>query len=404
MGLLTGCGTGLELDSEIYPIMLGYDSGETEKYKVTMKFMKPDDPDSGGPMQKGAGESKEEIPDDVMVMEAPTFIEAINMANAIMPKRISLLHVKMLVISEELAQNGVATFIESLARYNEIKPTMSLVISKSTAYELITAEDAALTDSLQMDMELIMESNNEVLPYTQVSLAQFLYHYDTTFGDAVAMYGNVNQSEYESDQEEGDTPSGKISRTKSTFKDGFLAGELPVSGKNKMELAGMSVFRDDKMVGTLNTNECLVLAFLNDAFHTVMVTYPDLYAPDEYYVSLKIRRAKPVKINTYIDGDGVTHADIQISVNGVVGLSQNPDVDYLSSPQQRNELQDYASRIMEQQSRTLIERLQSELKSDVLQLGRRVSANFATIQEWEAYDWRAQFENAEINVSYQINL
>lgn len=407
---LSGCGGYREIDSEIYPLMMGYDKGENEKYRITLRFMQPTEGggEEGGGGKGDSGQQQEGTacapPPDVMVFEAPSFIEGINLANALIPKRISMLHIKMLVISEELAREGLSTIAAPLIRYNEIKPTMALVISKSSAYEFIAAKQPAMTDSLQMELELILEANNESAPYTVVSLADFLYHYDTSFGDAVAMLGNLNQADYRSRQEEGEAPDRQIARTAARFRDGFSAGNLPVTGHGEMELAGMAVFHQDRMAGELNTAESLTYAFLTNSFRTISLNFPDPYHPEDYYVAIKARRARPPSIRVEISPEGIAQISIRVVINGVVNIAQNPEVDYLADPQKRQELEQYVAGILEQRGRDLLRKLQEEYAADILQLGRRVSGRFSTIPEWEDYNWREQFPQAEIDVSFQINL
>lgn len=406
LGVLSGCASYREPDSEIYPIMLGYDKGETEKYRFTMKFMQLGKTAGGSSEEKGGQESggEEEIPPDLMVLEAPSFVEGINMINALMPKRVSLLHVKMIVISEELAKEGVEDFVIPMSRYNDVKNSVSFVVSKSSAYEFVASEKATLTDSLQLDMEMIMETDKESTPYLIVSLSQFLKQYNSPYGDAAATLGNVNQAEYKDKKKDGESPAEKIAHTDARFEEGFTAGDLPIIGHSEMELAGMAVFSHDKMVGVLNTNECQTMAFLTDAFRTTLMTIPDPNEPEEDFVSLRIRRSKPVRFKSWIDEEDVAHIQIHVSVNGTIEVTQNPDSEFIQDPAQRAELKQYTAKIMEERSRDLIEKLQREYRADILQLGRRVAKNFLTIQEWEAYQWRNRYPDAQIDVSYQINL
>jgi len=244
----------------------------------------------------------------------------------------------------------------------------------------------------------------------------------------MAVYGNVNRAWANSGQsgsegEEGDEPSDeeKLSESaekgsseelskvfesdgKFDFDDGFLAGESPVMGGNGMELAGMAVFRGDRMVGTLNTAECQSLALIKGTFSRTPVVIPDIFKPERYRVSLEVTQARPTRYRTHLDERGITHISIEVFLNARVDFAQNSDPDYDNDPDTRRYLQEHAERILEQRARRMIDRLQNELNSDVLQLGRRAARNFRTIQEWEAYNWRDQFQNAQIDISFRVSL
>jgi len=416
--ILSGCGNASEPDSEIYPIILGYDRGENENYAITVKFMEPD-MDKGGSGQSESGS----MPPGMMAVEAPSLAEGMNLMGALMPKEISFLHVKMMVISEELAREGIEPFIGQTLRFNSIRPTMAVVVSAGSAHELIAAQASTLTDSVQMDMELLLEPRRTQTAFIMRNLAQVLYDYKSSYGDTMAVYGNVNRAWSNSRQSEGDTSSSEAGQPgseekngneetpeifehedRADFDEGFLAGESPVMGGNGMELAGMAVFRGDRMVGTLNTAETQSLALIKGAFSRTPVVIPDIYKPDKYRVSLEVTQSRPTRYRTYLDEFGTTHISIEVLLNARVDFAQNPEPDYDNDPATRKYLEEHAERILEQRARRLIDRLQNELNSDVLQLGRRAARNFRTIQEWEAYNWREEFQNAQIDISFQISL
>lgn len=407
---LSGCGNYQEPDSEIFPIVLGYDKGEKEKYRITFKFMTETASPKGQDAESGGGENPNEVPQDVMVCEAPSFTEGLHLINSLMPRDVSLLHIKMLVVSEEIAHQGVSEIVAPLIRYNEIKPTMAFVVCRGSAYDLISSKNPTLTAPVQSDIELMMNTAKENTSYRSISLSQFLYGYKSTYGDAMAIYSALNQSGYkkkpgEEGKEQEQTPPGRrLADTPSTAAEGYLPGELPVAGNRQLEMAGMAVFRGDKMVGTLNTRESQTLTFLEDNFRTTMVAFPDMLEPEEYFFTLSIRRVQPVEVETSIDGDGKAHIEIKVRVNGLLGVSQNPNVNYLDDADKREEINVYTGKIMQQRSMELIEKLQKECEADILQLGRRVARNFRTIKEWEDYNWLEKFKDADIRVDFQIYL
>lgn len=405
LGTLSGCGNYREPDAEIFPIVMGYDKGEKEKYRITFKFMTESKSPEGQDAKSEENNTPGELPKDVMVCEAPSFTEGLHLINALMPRDVSLLHVKMLVVSEEIAREGVGEIVGPLIRYNEIKPTMAFVISRGSAFDLITSKNPTLTAPVQSDIELMMSTSEQNTTYRSVSLSQFLYGYNTTYGDAAAIYAGLNQSAYnKSDREKPPSPAEKLADTPRDFDQGYRAGELPVAGNRQLEMAGMAVFRGDEMVGVLNTRECQVYAFLLDDFEDSFVAFPDLEEPEKYYFSLNIRRVQPVEVETSVDSDNKAHIKIKIMVNGLLGVSQNPNINYLENPDKREALNAFAEEIMRKRCQELVDKLQSEYRADILQLGRRMARNFRTIDEWEAYNWDEKFTDAEIEVSFRIYL
>lgn len=323
-----------------------------------------------------------------------------------MPRGISLLHIRLLIISEELAREGIDELVTPLIQSNLFKPTMPVVISKCPAYDLVASKDPVLSSSVEMDSELMMEAVKESTSYLGVTLSQFLYRYDTSYGDSMAIYGNLNQREYgeKPPEKEKETPFELFYRVPSTYEQGYTAGQLPVMGNRSLELAGMAVFRRKKMVGALNTNECQVLALLNNSVDHTEILFNDPGEPDKYYVTLRLRKTRKARITSFVDGEGIAHIQLNVNYKGLVGLAQNPEEDYISDPQSRERLRRHCEEELEKRGGELMWKLQKELGADVLQLGRNVAGNFLTIAQWESYDWHENFPRARVDIRFSIEL
>ena len=101
------------------------------------------------------------------------------------------------------------------------------------------------------------------------------------------------------------------------------------------------------MVGTLNTNECQALALLNNELQNTEVLFCDPNDPEKYYVTLRLKKSKRVKIDSRIDAAGIAHISLEVNYKGIVGLAQNPEKDYISDPRQREKLRRYCERELE---------------------------------------------------------
>lgn len=406
--LLTGCANVREPDAEIFPLIIGYDRGVNEKYLITLKFMTEQksgsDNDAGKEM--GGGDNSIGLSGDTMVFEAPSLSEGLHLLSALMPRTVSLLHIRLLIISEDLAREGIDELVTPIIRSTLFKPTMPIVISKCPAYDLVASKDPVLSSSVQMDSELMLETVSESTAYLGVTLAQFLYRYNTPYGDAMAIYGNLNQEEYarKPDEKQEETPFELFERVPSTYREGYVAGQLPVMGNRSLELAGMAVFQGEKMVGTLNTNECQALALLNNELQNTEVLFCDPNDPEKYYVTLRLKKSKRVKIDSRIDAAGIAHISLEVNYKGIVGLAQNPEKDYISDPRQREKLRRYCERELERRCGELMEKLRTEYGTDVLQLGRNVAGCFLTIDQWENYNWPERFPEADIDIRFSIEL
>lgn len=141
---LTGCMTDAkEIDDQVYILAIGADRGKENKIKLTVQFPTYKGGAGGGAMKSGGGGEgggKEEgVVGSTVVesVEAPSLLEGINLLNTFTSRKISLVHLKMVVFSEDFAREGIERYIEPLARFRETRRTMQFVVCRGTAEEFI---------------------------------------------------------------------------------------------------------------------------------------------------------------------------------------------------------------------------------------------------------------------------
>lgn len=134
------------LDNLAYVMAICFDVGTSAKYKISLQLSTIESSSSesvassssssgssssGGGSGGGSSSSEQSSPQYVVnTMETESLDTAINVANAFTNKDINLSHCKILVISEELAKQGIQDIINMLVNYAEIRPDCNIVISK----------------------------------------------------------------------------------------------------------------------------------------------------------------------------------------------------------------------------------------------------------------------------------
>ena len=102
--VLSGCYDSKEPNDIAYVVALGIDSAEDENYEFTIQFAKTTQI-SGGASQEGGKEGSNIL--EIISVKAPTVYSGINVANQVVSKRFTLAHTKLIVISDEIAKEGV---------------------------------------------------------------------------------------------------------------------------------------------------------------------------------------------------------------------------------------------------------------------------------------------------------
>ncbi len=134
--LLTGCSTSVESNDLAYVVAIGIDKAKEEKlYDFTLQIANPQ-AISGGSDEKGGEGGKKTVSN--LTLTAPNIYSAVNLANHIYSKNVSLAHTKLIIVSEEIARSeGLMQMGETIARNEEIRPSTYLSVVKKEAKEYL---------------------------------------------------------------------------------------------------------------------------------------------------------------------------------------------------------------------------------------------------------------------------
>jgi len=103
-----------------YVIAIGLDKSESEKeeLKLTIQIAKPDTSEGSGT----------KIKSEIATVDCNSFNLGLAMLNLSNANELNLSHCTVIIISEELAKEGIESFIDTLANNIEIRPTCNILI------------------------------------------------------------------------------------------------------------------------------------------------------------------------------------------------------------------------------------------------------------------------------------
>ena len=138
------------IDDLSYAVAIGIDVGETAKYKISLQLTTMESSatesaisDSSSGSSSGSESTSNPVGSSgdtssnyiVQTVETDSIDSALNIANSYINKTINLSHCKILLISEEIAKQGVEPLVNSLINKVETRPDCSIIISKIPADE-----------------------------------------------------------------------------------------------------------------------------------------------------------------------------------------------------------------------------------------------------------------------------
>lgn len=128
--LLSGCWERRELNEVAFVLGLGLDKAE-KGYKVTMQVVIPSSITSQGAGGSGAGG----VPVVTYNFTVPTIYESLRKFNLISSRSPYLGHIRVLVIGEELARDGLGETLDVLKRSREPRMDFFMLVARNTTAE-----------------------------------------------------------------------------------------------------------------------------------------------------------------------------------------------------------------------------------------------------------------------------
>lgn len=177
---LSGCYDNNDIEDMAFAIALGVDIGENSKFSYTLQITNP--LETGENTSANSSESKKStdiaIPDESesnsdteyqnnetvnnLKIEADNIFEAIEKTNNYISKKPSLAHIKLLVISKEVAEMGyVKELCSDLSKNKEVRPETNICITDDiTAWEYLINVKPSLESNNARYYELLFDEKS----------------------------------------------------------------------------------------------------------------------------------------------------------------------------------------------------------------------------------------------------
>ncbi len=395
----TGCYDAEEVDDEVYALMLGIDKGTTNSIRLTIQY--PTYKSGGGGGGGGGGEdnkggmggSNEAPGSNIHTIEAPTVLEALDMYGMAISRRVSLMHAKNLIISEEVAREGMERYLAPLARYREARRIVNIAVVKGTAQKYIQNNKSNIGESLSKAMELMSVQADNTSFFPRVDFFNFYKSLLSSYQQGYTAYTGINDFKELSDK----IPPGKAPQR---IDNGYEPGKLPRSGVAKREFVGTTVFNKDRMVGYFNSEETRYFLMVKGRFRRGIITLKDQESPGDS-IPLDFRPSRKPVIKGYFK-NGKPYIFVKLEMEADIGSIQSRI--YYEDKDKLDKLNKQASKFVQDRVVEVIGKAQYIYKSDIFGFGQKLAGYFPNIQEWEKYNWLSKFDQAKISVAVNVNI
>lgn len=291
-------------------------------------------------------------------------------------------HAKVFIISRELAESrGIGPLLDYAARNYKARLSIDLMISGMNQADSVLELSTASTNIKAFDLEEMLKNDLHSSGAAPLKVYQAI---DLLNTEGIEMTVPIVQgrpvsgssgSTSKTAPEEGSKPSkstdpGGTNSQETDFtqannpgiSSGSQASSEEATSGSMAYIAGTAAFRGDKMVGTLSRDETVSLLFLQDRMEQTELSLP------AHQLSVAITNSKTKWIPSF-SPEGITLvAQIKADAS-VTQMKGNP----LSDPRQRERMSEEIGDAISSQCLQLIQRVQSQLKTDIFGFGRIIN-------------------------------
>ncbi|WP_246132103.1 Ger(x)C family spore germination protein [Paenibacillus hemerocallicola] len=367
--ILTGCWDRRELNDLAIAVGIGMDR-DGSQVQVTAQIVNPAEVAS----KKGGGGYS--TPVTILSATEKTFFEALRKLTTVAPRRVFASHLRVLIIGEDLARQGIEKVMDGISRNHEFRSDFFLIVAKGAradeVLEILTPIEKIPANKMFNTLEM---SERVWAPTVKMPLDRFISDLSDPSKDAV-----LTGIRIEGDQEAGRT-KGNVGKT----------GDY-----TKLQYSGLALFKGDKLIDWLNDEESKGYNYIMD---NVKNTVGHLTCPKGDELTVEVVRASS-KVTGKVAG-GKPKIEVHIFAEENVGEVQC-EVD-LTKTETIEQLEALAEQKLKKIITASIRKAQKH-KADIFGFGEAIED--ADPKAWldMKRDWGSRFAELDVSVRTDVEI
>lgn len=369
--LLSGCWNRRELNELAIAVAAGVDWVD-DRYRLTVQVAIPGQltaKKSGGP----------QAPATLFTAEGDTIFEASRRMTQVSPRKIYFSHLRMFLMDEAMAREGIAKVLDLLSRDHEFRPDFYLVITRgATAEETLKIMTQMETIPANKLYESLQTSEKAWSASMTVTLDELINDL-TSSGKHPVLTGLIITGDRD------------IGRTRKNVENIDTPGQLKYSG--------LAVFKLDKLIGWLNEKDSRNYRLISGDVKSSVSFIP---CKNEGKIIIETLRTDSKLKGRIVESR--PEMDIRINMEGNIGAVECSGLD-LSEPATVRELEAEMEENLKRSLESVVDKVQSKFKVDIFGFGEAFRRSHP--REWKEMEktWNERyFPNLKTNihVDYKI--
>ncbi len=368
--ILTSCWDKKELNELAIAVGLSIDKAE-DGYKLGVQIVNP------GVVSPQSNESGM-TPVTVRTKTGKSIYETLRRLSLTNSRRIYTSHLRLLIISEEVAKEGIADILDFLSRDKDFRGDFIIIIAKgSKAEDLLKVQ--TITEKISANaLYALLEKSGEVWGETVAVSLRELLGMLTTPGknpvlSGVKVQGDLAEGKTMANTETSDSPAG------------FL-------------YVGLGIFQQYKLVGWLNEEEGKGYNYITNKIHN---TVGHIDCPSGEGMSIEILRSKAKQLAKMTKSG---EPEIELDIRAEANIGETDCSIDLTKPSEIKKLERKIENRITQIIEGTIHKVQDEYQTDIFGFGETIYRSHPKVWKKNKDDWEEKFANLNVEVAVNVNI
>lgn len=350
----TGCWNYREVDKLAIVAGVAVDKGTNGQYMITVEIVNI----TGGRDTKTSSK--------IITTEGKTMFDAVRNGISLSGKKLYWSHTEVIILSKEVAAEGAVKVIDWYNRDSEARTEVYILVSQgNSAKEIFSGQEA--TEEIRSFALSDMLKNQERLSKAPI----------------------INVLQFDNDLEaEGISATAPAVNLKQ------------MDGKMMPQIMGTAIFKKDKLIGFLNSEETKDLLFIKNKIKGGVLIEGTQGSDITIPVSLEIFKSK-TKVIPVIDNQDI---NINLIIDTSVAIDEIEGTENYIEDEGRLELEQSAGKTIKNRTESLIEKVQSEYDTDIFGFGAKLRSDKNEIWNNVSSNWEEEFKNLEVNVTAKVHV
>lgn len=363
---LNGCALTSQVEDQAYVLVMGLDRAPDDQLEMTVQI-----PKISGSTQEGSSSGGNENYMQMSVTAAD-FEGALEKLDWASPRNVNLAQMKLIVISSELAnEEQCRSLITNIAQTERLFTATKVAVCEGSAKEFVSAIRPYIGTRVSTDIEAMFDHYNDCGYVPESSLADLYYQTESVYSDPMVTYALLNQEASKKQEAKQSVPT-------SAFLESVRHASETYESEIPTRYLGAAVFSHGSMKCMLNGGETILANLLRNELDSFR------YECDGQ--SLEFVPTRPVRLKVDTESKPV-------KITLKVALS------YAAQEETPDEARLKAKLINDIE--TLIKTTQGA-GVEPFGLAEKAARNFLTLADWEDFDWKSRYSDAEITVELRF--